>query len=245
MKQLKAVIIDDEYSARNVLSNLLKLSFPAIEIVATAENLLDGVEAIKTQEPDLVFLDVEMPNFAGYEIARFFEEINFHIIFITAYNQYAIKAFEVNAIDYLLKPIDRKKLALAIEKVYEKEKEKKVLADYNQLLNNLKTKESQTISLTEAGNKYLINVSSIIAICAQGAYSEVYFDDKKILVSKNIGTLAKELEEQKCFIRTHKSWIINQSHILSYQRGSLTIQLTNEIIAKVSRNQKESFEACL
>lgn len=245
MDKIKAIIIDDELSARNVLANLLQLSFPFIDVVEKSENLLEGVELIKKHQPHLVFLDVEMPNFAGYEIVRFFDEINFQIIFVTAYNQYAINAFEINAIDYLLKPIDRKRLKKAIDKVCAKIEENKTIANYSNLLNNLKTKESQNITLTEAGNKYLINVSTIIAISAQGSYSEVYFEDKKILVSKNIGTLEKELKIQDCFIRTHKSWIINQSHILSYKKSTQTIFLTNNITAKVSRNLKLDFESCL
>lgn len=242
MKKIKALIIDDELSARNVLSRLLELSYPNIEIIATADNLSDGVELIEKNLPDLVFLDVEMPNYAGYEIVRFFDEINFHIIFVSAYNQYAINAFEINAVDYLLKPIERPRLKQAIDKIVAKMEQNNIESNYTALLDKLNTKKNQTIALSEAGSRHLVNVNSIIAIGAQGEYSEIYTENKKMLVSKNIGTLEKELMNQELFIRIHKSWIINKSHIVSYQKGSNTVCLNNNIIAKVSRSQKEEFE---
>ena len=242
MDKIKAIIIDDEHSARNVLSCLLKLSFPFIDVVASAEELTQGVELIKEHQPDIVFLDVEMPNYAGYEIVRFFDTIDFHIIFVTAYNQYAINAFEINAVDYLLKPIERLRLQQAVEKVSKKIKEKQSSTDYSTLLSELKRKENETISLSEAGSKHLININSIIAINAQGAYSEIFLENKKMLVSKNIGTLVQELDNPACFFRTHKSWLVNKNHITSYQKGNQTICLTNDITAKISRTQKSDFE---
>jgi two-component system LytT family response regulator len=104
--KIKAIIVDDEESARDVLQNLLLLFCPNVEVVAKCENVLKAVDAINKEQPDLVFLDIEMPNYAGYEIVNFFDKINFEIIFVTAYDQYAVRAFEVAAIDYLLKPID-------------------------------------------------------------------------------------------------------------------------------------------
>lgn len=242
MNKIRAIIIDDELSARNVLSRLLEISFPNIEIVATAENLSDGVQLIEHNKPDLVFLDVEMPNYAGYEIVRFFDKIDFHIIFVSAYNQYAINAFEINAVDYLLKPIERKRLKLSIDKVKAKIDQNCINSNYTALLEKLNTKKNQTIAISEAGSRHLVNVNSIIAIGAQGAYSEIFTEKRKMLVSKNIGTLEKELAEQDSFIRIHKSWLINKNCILSYQKGSNTVILQNNIETKVSRSQKDEFE---
>ncbi|MGL4597265.1 MAG: LytR/AlgR family response regulator transcription factor, partial [Bacteroidia bacterium] len=100
MNRIRAILVDDEESARDVLQNLLLRFCPEVELIAKCENILEAVELIKKEEPDLVFLDIEMPNYAGYEIVSFFEKINFQIIFITAYDQYAIRAFEIAAIDY-------------------------------------------------------------------------------------------------------------------------------------------------
>ena len=113
---IKTIIIDDEKSARNVLANLLERASSDIEIVATCCDLQQGVAQIKKTKPNVAFIDVQMPNYAGYEISKFFDTIDFEIVFVTAYDQYAIKAFELNAIDYLVKPINRNKLALTLEK---------------------------------------------------------------------------------------------------------------------------------
>jgi len=106
MQKLKTIIVDDEEPARNVLKNLLKRIDENIEVVALCENVPDAVEQIKSLKPDLVFLDVQMPEYAGYELVNFFDKVNFQIIFVTAYDQFAIKAFQCSAIDYIVKPVE-------------------------------------------------------------------------------------------------------------------------------------------
>ncbi len=108
MEKLKAIITDDEQSAQEVLETLLLKYCPNIEIVAICNNLTETVDAIRMNKPDVVFLDIEMPEYAGYEIVNFFDKIDFHIVFVTAYHQYAVKAFEISALDYLLKPIENR-----------------------------------------------------------------------------------------------------------------------------------------
>ena len=117
-----AIIVDDERSAREILSGLLVRYCPQINIVEKCKGLKEAVEAIKKQKPSLVFLDIEMPNYAGYEIVSFFEEIDFEIIFVTAYDQYALKAFEISAVDYLLKPVTIERLKLSVDRFVEKQK---------------------------------------------------------------------------------------------------------------------------
>jgi two-component system LytT family response regulator len=117
MKTIKAILVDDEEGARDVLANLLLRFCPNVELLAKCSNIPEAVEQIKSLQPDLVFLDIEMPNYAGYEIVNFFEKIDFEIVFVTAYDQYAIRAFEIAALDYLLKPIDIERLKLAVERV--------------------------------------------------------------------------------------------------------------------------------
>lgn len=189
MAHIKAVIVDDEPGARNVLSHLLDLGHPEVQIVASCENLIDAVPKIKGLQPDVVFLDVEMPEYSGYEIARFFDEIEFQIVFITAYDKYAIKAFEINAVDYILKPIEWPRLAAAIEKISLSLKQQQNLKRYHEMLQTLENQKSPSLILTESGKKQVIKLTDIIAFCAKGAYSEVYVkEDKPIVVSKNIGT---------------------------------------------------------
>lgn len=120
MKKIKAIIVDDEESARDVLENLLLRFCPEVTLVAKCSHVEEAVQTIKNTQPHLVFLDIEMPNYAGYEITEFFDELPFDIIFVTAYNQYALRAFEVSATDYLMKPIDIERLKEAVQKVVEK-----------------------------------------------------------------------------------------------------------------------------
>ena len=125
MEIIKAIITDDEEGARNVLSQLLEYESPNIEITAKCIDVPSTVQAIKELKPDVVFLDIQMPVYAGYEIFNFFETIDFEIIFVTAYDQFAIKAFELNAVDYLVKPVSRHRLTQAIEKLTQKLHSKK------------------------------------------------------------------------------------------------------------------------
>ncbi|WP_051473728.1 LytR/AlgR family response regulator transcription factor [Aquimarina macrocephali] len=161
MNAIKAILVDDEQRARNVLSNLIKRCDLNIDVLAQCSCLEDAVEEIKELQPDVVFLDVQMPNYAGYEIANFFEEMNFDIIFVTAFDEYAIKAFELSAIDYLVKPIDRRRLIAAVEKLQSKIEKQKKIQDYQVLLNTIKEKEFKQIILPELGNRRMYHVSHL------------------------------------------------------------------------------------
>jgi len=201
------------------------------------------VLCIKKHKPDVVFLDIEMPVYAGYELVRFFDVIDFQIVFVTAYDQYAIKAFEVNAIDYLLKPIDRERLTLTIKKIEQKINNDDNTKQYQALLDELSLENSPTIILSEAGQKQRIKTKEIIAIYAQGAYSEVHLtNNTKITVTKNIGSLADEIGEDISFFRSHKSWLINLSHIEFYAKGAQDIKLKGNLTCKLSRFKKAEFE---
>lgn len=244
MLKIKAILIDDEQSARNVLTNLLERTSSNIEIVATCNNLEDGVSQIKKLKPNVVFLDVQMPNYAGYEIVKFFDKIDFEIIFVTAYDYYAIKAFELNAIDYLVKPIDRKKLALTISKLENKLKQLATLVDYNVLLKSIKDKEYKKIIIPELGNRRIINLDDIIAIEADGAYSKIHLKENKIITtSKNLKYFEVVLPKNISFFRSHRTWIINLSYITSLNKSELTILLANgNLSAKISRARIDDFE---
>jgi len=242
VEKLKAILVDDEESARDVLENLLLRFCPEVELVAKCNNVLQAVEVINKEQPHLVFLDIEMPNYAGYEIVNFFKEINFEIIFVTAYDQYAIRAFELSAIDYLLKPVDIERLKMAVSKV-------KIQFDLKQnserlqlLSTTLQTKEIKNILVAEKGNQYLVPVDYIIAIEAQESYCFIHTTDKKYMVSKNLKHYETIFVENPSFIRVHKSWLIAKEHIVNYSKSDLSINLTNGINAKLSKYKKAEFE---
>ena len=244
MFQIKAILIDDEQSARNVLTNLLQRASSTIDIIATSSNLEDGVQQIRKLKPNVVFLDVQMPNYAGYEIVKFFDKIDFEIIFVTAYDQYAIKAFELNAIDYLVKPIDRKKLALTINKLSNKLNKKAELVDYQILLKTIKHKDYNKIIIPELGNRRIIDIDDIVALEADGAYSKIYLKNSNpITTSKNLKYFEDVLPKNISFFRSHRAWIINLDFITFLNKTELTITLAKDNLkAKISRARIDDFE---
>ncbi|WP_109832256.1 LytR/AlgR family response regulator transcription factor [Reichenbachiella versicolor] len=243
MIKLKTIIIDDEERARNVLFNLLK-RYPSIEIVANCDNLIEGVQEIKECNPDIVFLDIQMPNYAGYEIASFIDEIDFDIIFVTAFDQYAIKAFELNATDYLVKPVDRKMLNKAIEKVEERLSIEKDLSRYKMLLNSIQEKKFKQLVVPQLGNRKVVNIEDILAVEADGAYSKIHMSAKEsITTSKNLKYFEGILSLNEQFIRIHRAWIINRDHLTNINRSKQTAILGNGLLeTKISRSKLKDLD---
>ncbi len=206
---MKAIIIDDENRARVTLQLLIQEFCPEVEIVAECENLSEGVKAIRRTKPDIIFLDIEMPGHSGLELLDFFneDEVDFSIIFTTAYNEYAVRAFKLSALDYLLKPINPTDLTNAVnraEKANNKQDRYKVLKD------NL-SKESMTkIAIPSGTNLLFLDITDIIYIKANGAYSEIVKKDGSMLMaSKNLKTFEELLMHSFQFLRVHKSYIAN------------------------------------
>ncbi len=243
MNKLRAILVDDEEGARDVLQNLLLRFCPEVELIAKCENVTKAVEVINKEKPDLVFLDIEMPNYAGYEIVNFFKEINFEIIFVTAYDQYAIRAFEVAAIDYLLKPIDIERLKMAVARVIQQRNLQQQSQRLNLLSTTLESKQLKNIVISDKGEQHIIAIEKIIAIEAQESYCIIYTGDKQIVASKNLKHFETMLQSLPQFFRVHKSWLVNKDCIKHYSRSNLTIQLTNGLITKLSKYKKAEFEA--
>lgn len=245
MDKITAILVDDEESSRDVLQNLLERFCPDIKLLAKCKNIPEAVEQIKFHQPSLVFLDIEMPNFSGFEIVNFFKEINFQIIFITAYDQYAVKAFEVSAIDYLLKPIDIARLKLSVERVKQKQTVLQQAERLTVLSNTLEKKQIKNIIISDRGQQQLVALNTIIAIEAQESYSYIFTQSKKFTVSKNLKHFESLLENMPQFIRVHKSWLINKDFLQHYSKTELTIQLSGNIVAKLSKYKKADFEAAI
>lgn len=237
--------MDDEESARDVLQNLLVRFCPEVDLIAKCENVLQAVEVVKKETPDLVFLDIEMPNYAGYELVNFFDTVNFDIIFVTAYDQYAIRAFEIAAIDYLLKPIDIERLKLAVKRVKLPRNGSEQSQRLALLGNTLESKQIKNIIVHDKGQQHLVALEDIIAIEALESYCTIYTHDKKHTVSKNLKHFETLLIPAPKFIRVHKSWIINRDCIKHYSKSDLSIALSNGILAKLSKYKKNEFEAAL
>ncbi|MCJ8292429.1 MAG: response regulator [Crocinitomicaceae bacterium] len=246
MNKIKAIIVDDEQWARTVLNSLLEKDFNHIEVVAKCEDVLSAVEQIKLHQPDVIFLDVQMPEYAGFELVNFIDEINFEIIFVTAFDRYAIKAFELNAVDYLVKPIDRKKLSSSIDKLTSKLEQKGGLDNYHELLRSIKDKSYNKIVLPELGNRRILELDSIIAIEADDTYCRVYLTNEKVItVSKTLKYFEELLEENTCFFRSHRSWIINLKYIETYNKSENTITMARNIKTMISRKKNDEFELAI
>ena len=248
METLKVIIVDDEHAARRVLSNLLVRSTVNVDVLAQCEDVPEAVLAIKEHKPDVVFLDVQMPQYAGYEIVKFFDKIDFEIVFVTAYDQYAIKAFELSAVDYIVKPIERSRLNEALEKLNDKLRQKTAFENYQVLMESVKSKELGKMVISELKDGQLshrtIKLDDVIAVEAMGSYSKVYLnDDTPITLSRNLRHFESRLPETDVFFRSHRSWLINVDHIELYNPRFGDILLTGGLSVKLSKKRQEAFEA--
>lgn len=215
--KISAIIIDDEPKARMLLKGMLQEFCPDVEVLAECPDLPTGVKTIRKLNPELVFLDIEMPGHSGLEIMEFFDsrEVNFSIIFTTAYQQYAIQAFKLSAIDYLLKPIEYQELIDTIERFKRRQNtEKPLLAE---AIENAKSDAPSKIALpTNVGIKF-VELAGIVAFKADNSYTEVVFEDNtKILISKTLKNFEEALANNPKFFRCHKSYIVNVSFINDY-----------------------------
>lgn len=214
---MTAIIIDDEKRARISLALLLQEYCPNVTVVAECENLPEGVKAIRKHNPDLVLLDIEMPGHSGLELVDFFDEkeITFSIVFTTAYNEYAIQAFKLSALDYLLKPINPDELVNAVARL-----ERQKAIQFKALADNFQTESFEKIAVPSGNTLILLKIADIIFIKGEGAYSEVVMRDKtKHLVSRNLKNFEEILIKDKRFLRTHKSYLVNFDEVVSYNKS--------------------------
>lgn len=245
MNVISAILIDDEEGARDVLSSLIARFCPEINLIGLFSNIPEAVDFINENKPQLVFLDIEMPNYAGYEIVKFFKEINFEIIFVTAYDKYAVQAFEIAAVDYILKPVDIDRLKDAVTRVKENINLKYQLEKFELLGETLQSKTVKNILVNDKGYQQVLATEDIIAFEAQESYSFIHTLNKKFVVSKNLKHFETIFTDDKNFIRVHKSWIIAKNHMLKYSKSDLIILMKGGINAKLSKYKKPAFEEFL
>jgi two-component system, LytTR family, response regulator len=238
---LRSIIIDDEPQNATILRNDIDTNCPHVQIVSVCHSAKEGVMSIKKEKPDLVFLDIEMPWMNGFEMLEMLDEIHFCIIFTTAHDQFAAKAFRISAVDYLLKPIDATDLKEAVKKAQQKIEQQQGQANIENLLRNFKQPSSQQkIALPNRDGYEFIEVAHIIYCQAEGAYTKVFLDIKKfILVSKTLGDI-EELLPPDLFLRTHHSIVVNLNFVTHFVRGDggyIKMQTGEEL--PVSKSRKE------
>ncbi|MGL4364385.1 MAG: LytR/AlgR family response regulator transcription factor [Bacteroidales bacterium] len=213
----KAIIIDDEIHARTLLKGMLKAYCPEIELVADCPDLATGVKAIVKNKPEIVFLDIEMPGHSGLELLDFFEEenINFSIIFTTAYDQYALKAIKMEAVDYLLKPIEPDELEKAVVRFKKNKKEEHHFKE-----NLLKSMETQRLAIPTSNGMRMIDAENILYLKADNTYTEIMMTgNQKHLVSRTLKNFEDALRDFPNFFRCSKSYIVNLDAVEEYSKS--------------------------
>lgn len=217
---IKAIIVDDEDRARELLAGMLELYCPEVEVVASCPDVPHAVKAVRKFKPDLVFSDIEMPGHSGLEILDFFdeEEIGFSIIFTTAYNQYAIQAMKMAAVDYLLKPIDAMELQVSIERFRKRTRQER--PDYRQMADNLRRPARAKLAIPTRNGFRFVEPAEIILLKADNSYTEVVLTTgEKLLASRILRNFEEALAAVPQFFRTHKSFIINTDYITEYVKS--------------------------
>lgn len=243
MDKLKAIVIDDESHARDVLTELIRLYCPAIEIVAEAEDVPSGVVEINKHFPDVVFLDIEMPKYSGLELLNFFREVDFDIIFVTAYSEYAIQAFEVSAIDYLLKPVQIEQLEKAVAKISGRSADRDRRGKFSALAANFTSDELKKIALPVSDGLIFINLEDVLYFEADGAYTKVFCRDRdSLLISKKLKRFEELLESNALFYRIHRSALIHLKCVTRYNRQENSVEMQNGQTLRVARDRKHAFE---
>jgi two-component system LytT family response regulator len=238
---IRAIIIDDERLARNELKKLL-MDFPEIEVIAEAANATEGVEKIDSLNPDLIFLDIQMPGKTGFDMLAELERAP-NVIFTTAYDEYALKAFEVNALDYLLKPVEPKRLADALQKL-QLEEDKEPISDHTISVNRSILGEHDQVFVKDGERCWFVKLSDIRLFESVGNYAKVYFGANKPLILKSLNALEERLDE-KVFFRANRKHIVNLrliEKIEPYFNGGLLLEMKGGEKIEVSRRQTVKFK---
>ncbi len=248
---IRTIIIDDEPSAVNVLSLLLKKKCADdIDIIGTSGSPFEGRDMIERLKPDLVFLDIEMPGMTGIDLLRSFDDPYFQVVFVTAYDAYAIEAFRLSAVDYLLKPVEADDVIHAVKKfksdiLFHKNSIQSRLQQLEHLLTHKQKSLDNKIGIGTADKIVFIQIPDILYCEAQGAYTQLYLkDNKKMLASRSLGDFEAQLAGHP-FFRIHHHHLINLNHVREFQRrdGGYVIMDNDKQLEVSQRKRKEFLEA--
>ena len=240
---LRTIIVDDEPDAVKFIESISSEYCPNVEIVGIANSAREGVKLINEQQPDLVFLDVEMPHGSGFDLLSNFPQKDFDVIFITAFNHYAIRAIKFSAVDYILKPININECVDAVKKVEaSRQKNKSSSSSIDALLENIRSALPSKLAIPTSDGMEYLNTNEIIRVEADRSYSWFYLtDNRKYLVSRNLKEY-QELLGDRNFFRTHNSHLINLEFVKKFvrQEGGYVL-MTDGSNVPISRSKKELF----
>lgn len=245
-RNITALIVDDEFLSRNYLSKLILQSSPDVKLVGQADNADDAFVAINDLNPDIIFLDIMLKNETGFDLLQRFQNLQAEIIFTTAFNEYAIKAFKFNALDYLLKPIDREELQSSIERARKRivNNQKKAPGQMEQFFETIRGQHTvqNKIAIPTAEGFEIMELDEILYCQSSSSYTHFYLTDKRKLTSSYPLRQYDEILSEKNFFRAHKSFLVNLAHVKLYRKGEGgTIVMKDGQEIEVSRRNKDAF----
>lgn len=239
MEKYSAIIIDDEKDAREALSSLIELYCPEVEIVGEANSIPTAKSLILTRRPALIFLDISIGETLGFDLLQQLESIHFQIIFTTAHSEYALRAFRVNAVDYLLKPIEPAQLVAAVEKVKNNQLSTTLNQQLAQIHQSLPKQDSKQLTINSADGIFIVDPDEIVYVRGEGNYSTFYLkDESTVIASKNLGFFEKDLEPP-VFFRCHQSFMVNTSQIKKIDSKEGILELRGGARVSFSAKKKE------
>lgn len=242
--KLKAIIVDDESASRETLRNFLAKYCPDVEVLGEADSVPPAVELIRKTNPDLVFLDVEMPFGNAFDLLEQMGDVNFNTVFVTAYDHYAIKALNFSASYYLLKPIDIDELVAAVEKVKKDRSEPKEFSQSKILIENLKQNgmQQRQLVLPVLEGFEIVRIQDIVRCQANDNFTDFFFaNGKKLMICRTL-KFYEELLNDCGFLRIHKSHLINLQYVKKYRKGKYgTVIMTDDAEVDISPTKKEEF----
>lgn len=243
MNTLKTLIIDDELKGRNLLNELVKRYCPDVEVLGLAESATEAIKLIRLLKPDFIFLDIQMPEINGFQMIEMMGDIDFEIVFVTAYNEFAVKAYKYAAFDYLLKPVDPEELSKTIERLKAKRQQVGLQERLALLMKTLEEpkKLPSKITVSNSDGISVLNISDIVYLEADGPYTTFYLmNGGKIVSSHNLKEYEDILSEQS-FFRSHHSFLLNLNHTVKYLKSDGYVQMTNGKHVEVSKRRKDEF----
>jgi two-component system LytT family response regulator len=242
MKTKKAIIVDDEQGSINSLIWELENFQNLVEVMATTTIPKEGIDLIRNKKPDIVFLDIEMPGMNGFELLKHVDQTTFKVIFTTAYDQFALQAFEVNAYDYLLKPVVEEELERALNKVIENDHHDETLIEIRTLMSKLERGQNRSFAIPTLEGLEFIEANQIIRCVSDSNYTHIHLENSKsLLIAKTLKDVELILDDKQ-FYRIHNSHIINLNYLKKYLKGKDgSVVLKDGTTIPISRSRKGGF----
>jgi two-component system LytT family response regulator len=241
---IRAVLIDDEIDSNRILRTLLENYCPLVEVVGSAEGVESGAQIIREMQPDLVFMDIEMTQGNAFDLLNRLQPVNFHVIFVTAFDNHAVKAFKYNALDYLLKPVNIRELCASVDKLSGKLAEDNVLVRVRSLLENLQVGDigDRKIAIPTLTGLSFVYLRDMIRLEAKGTYTHIFLQDNTKVIATSPIRDYEEILPESSFYRIHSSHIINLNKIKSYQKGrGGYVTMEDDSFIEVAIRRREGF----